>query len=319
MFVPDRSSHSDNTYPVLVRMVGGAIRVAESCGGDICVCGVIAFLVVTFAGALVETLTIHPPSKVQNMETFSKDLSAAFNQIPSTQSPTSRKLKAPWEEPSDSDAWTDTSSESSDSSDDYDDDEDDIRDFKPLPSTTKPTTTTPRQCSTCKKDEKDLPTPLKHCAKCKKTLYCSRECQTTDWKPHKQRCGKAYLQSLPEKDVFAHLVDAYRLRIEDEYVVNGDVSERSLYGGGDPVRDFQRFLDKAEKRDLLLPDWWDGEKRAACVKVARDRRGDHCVFYAVEKSDIRDYYGNPLMPMQLRMLADKVYGRGVVAGGLNFA
>jgi splicing suppressor protein 51 len=31
---------------------------------------------------------------------------------------------------------------------------------------------------------------------------------------------------------------------------------------------------------------------------------------AVEKSDIVEKYGNPLMPMQLRMFAEQVYGRG---------
>ena len=287
-------------------------------------CAVIALLAVTSLAPRT-TLAVHPRFKIDNMETLSKDLSSALTQIPRTNSPRGQKRKASalnqWWETNDSDAWTDTSSESSYSSDDYNENDDrvDIRVYIPSPSTTTPTLIDPRFCFACKKDEKDLPTPLKRCTKCKRTLYCSRERQIADWKAHKQRCGKAYLQPLPEKDVFAHLIDAYRLRIEDEYFVNGNVSEHSLYGGGDPIRDFQRFLDRAEKRDLLLPDWWDGDKRAACVEVARDRRGDHCVFYAVEKSDIKEYYGSALMPMRLRMLALKVFGRGIVAGGLDCA
>jgi splicing suppressor protein 51 len=31
--------------------------------------------------------------------------------------------------------------------------------------------------------------PLKPCAKCKSSLYCSRECQTGDWKVHKNVCA----------------------------------------------------------------------------------------------------------------------------------
>ena len=261
--IPGPAFTCRQTELVLARIVGGAIRAAEGtklCGGYIYVCAFVAFLGVTSLAPRT-TLAVHPRSKIDNMESFSKDLSAALNHIPRTHSPRGQKRKASalnqWENTNDSDAWTDTSSESSYGSDDYNENDDgvDIRVYIPRPSTTKPTLNDPRFCATCKNDEKNLPTPLKHCAICKRTLYCSRECQTADWKAHKQRCGKAYLQPLPEKDVFAHLIDAYRLRIEDEYVMNGNVSERSLYGEGDPTRDFQRFLDRAEQRDLLLPNW----------------------------------------------------------------
>lgn len=32
--------------------------------------------------------------------------------------------------------------------------------------------------------------PLKQCAKCNATPYCSRDCQKADWKTHKKICGK---------------------------------------------------------------------------------------------------------------------------------
>lgn len=34
------------------------------------------------------------------------------------------------------------------------------------------------------------------------------------------------------------------------------------------------------------------------------------IFQATEKSDITEHYGNPTMPMQLRMLREEIYGRG---------
>ncbi|KAF2435169.1 hypothetical protein EJ08DRAFT_392019 [Tothia fuscella] len=39
------------------------------------------------------------------------------------------------------------------------------------------------------KAEIDLAIPLKWCAKCKTDLYCSRECQTKDWKRHRKNCA----------------------------------------------------------------------------------------------------------------------------------
>ena len=40
-------------------------------------------------------------------------------------------------------------------------------------------------CWKCGKEGK-----LKVCVKCKKAQYCSRDCQTSDWKKHKEKCGK---------------------------------------------------------------------------------------------------------------------------------
>ena len=47
--------------------------------------------------------------------------------------------------------------------------------------------------------------------------------------------------------VTAALIDSCRLRGEDEYTVAGEVSTQSLYGGGNPLPDFRRYLNLAEK------------------------------------------------------------------------
>ncbi|KAL2066841.1 hypothetical protein VTL71DRAFT_1265 [Oculimacula yallundae] len=185
-------------------------------------------------------------------------------------------------------------------------------------------------CATCQKPQSDLPTPLKHCAKCKTTQYCSVDCQKSDWKIHKRTCGKSdhnnkhnpgfhganallgltddkYLHNLPEKDVFTQLVDCYRLRVEDEYNFQGAAG--GLYVGEDPMPDFKRFLDLAEKRKGLLPDWWGIGKRRECEREAV--RGEWAnIGQAVEKSDIVSHYGNPMMPMTLRVLGEKIYEKG---------
>lgn len=40
---------------------------------------------------------------------------------------------------------------------------------------------------------------LMHCAKCKKELYCSRECQVRDWKRHKKTCQVAEAKGAAKK------------------------------------------------------------------------------------------------------------------------
>lgn len=258
----------------------------------------------------------------------------------------------------------------------------------------------PRQCTKCAKPETSLSIPLKWCAKCKGSFYCSRECQQQDWKVHKKICSKqaakaaqisnatsagrngssvgnymggtavstsgssfqdvmarsleaaraagidtgedeeewededgggnnedfvsefkrrlavsdsgfssnragsaSSLDSLPHEKAYKFIVDAYRFRLDDEYNQTGDVSNDSLYGGGDPHADFKRFLNKAEKKGAL-PSWWSPAKRKECEKVSRP-----LVVCEVEQSDLRDEYPeNPFITMELRALAEKVYG-----------
>ncbi|KAK2803972.1 hypothetical protein FQN50_006778 [Emmonsiellopsis sp. PD_5] len=104
----------------------------------------------------------------------------------------------------------------------------------PTPSPPEP----PKQptCTTCHKPPTPT-TPLKRCARCHSARchsarYCSPTCQKTDWKrSHKgYTCtfgaitNNRYLESLPggENEVFDVLVDVYRMRAEDEYVMCGD-------------------------------------------------------------------------------------------------
>lgn len=193
-------------------------------------------------------------------------------------------------------------------------------------------------CANCSKVQEDGAAPLKRCSWCRTTHYCSKDCQKADWKEHKKGCGsgsspsnngflsskpavesllgldtKTWLHSRPEAEVYTLLIDSYRLRIDDEYAFRGDISDFSLYGGGNPVKDFRRYLQKAEKRTGVLPSWWTKEKRDACI--AKGNAKDHwsSLHFAVEKEDIQEHYKNPVMPMQLRMLAEEIWGSSVMA------
>ena len=96
------------------------------------------------------------------------------------------------------------------------------------------------------------------------------------------------------------------MRVEDDYKFAGDT--RGLYNGDDPLPDFQEFLDMAETRSGILPSWWSDAKRTECEKMAVDAAEWSDVNAAVEKQDVIEHYGDRLMPMKLRLLAEKIYG-----------
>ncbi|KAL6829565.1 hypothetical protein J3E69DRAFT_365154 [Trichoderma sp. SZMC 28015] len=200
------------------------------------------------------------------------------------------------------------------------------------------------RCNTCKKGPPEV--SLKRCAKCHTTPYCSRDCQKADWKAHKKICSKnqstnasstasnsastrlsppkgldkpiskpftrldkgTWLHDRPEKDVYRLLVDAYRLRVEDTYTMEGEVMAGSLYDGStDGLYGFQEFLEMAASVPGLLPPWWNDEKQEACEQLGMDDEFSN-LRYPVEKSDIIEHYGDREFPMQLRMLAEAIYG-----------
>ncbi|KAF2672769.1 hypothetical protein BT63DRAFT_436634 [Microthyrium microscopicum] len=210
-------------------------------------------------------------------------------------------------------------------------------DAQPAPSNTAPET---KPCAICQAPD------ARRCAKCLSAWYCSKECQTTDWKNgHKQACNKdnkpstdkkqkparpppkglsqhidkpftrlehkTFLHDLPEKDVYTLLLDSYRMRQEDEYKFGGDADVDSIYGGAPhSLKPFRRFLRRAEKKSGILPAWWDQTKQEACV--AQGMGGDEWsdLSCCVEKHDIVEHYDDPQMPMKLRMLAETFCGVG---------
>ncbi|MCJ1382774.1 hypothetical protein MMC17_005887 [Xylographa soralifera] len=247
----------------------------------------------------------------------------------------------------DDEGWSASSSDSSsdDDSEPKNRNPDGVPDPEP---SSKPTreSVTPR-CNACAKPQASSSVPLQRCGKCHAARYCSRECQKADWPIHKRICNQSgakpeatkpvsamnsmirmmslqggpngkvfakigdgtYLESLREKDAFAQIIDSYRLRIEDEYKFRGDAG--GLYAGEDPLPDFRHYLERAEKKGGVLPKWWSREKRKACEKMAVDEAQWSDVNSAVEKADIMEHYGDNMMPMKLRMLAEKVEGSNV--------
>ncbi|KFY87243.1 hypothetical protein V500_07046 [Pseudogymnoascus sp. VKM F-4518 (FW-2643)] len=202
-------------------------------------------------------------------------------------------------------------------------------------------TPAPSSCFNCSKLQTELPEPLKRCSKCQTALYCSRECQTVNWKSHKTTCrlpgsapppnppqgsgsrhnpgfevmngmlglsGDDFLHKLPEGEVFTLLIDCFRMRVEDEYSFGGNTI--GIYNGDKPLPPFKKFLSLAESRQAILPSWWSPEKRRECERLAVNGNQWSDINAAVEKSDIQDHYNDNMMPMKLRILGEKIYGKG---------
>ncbi|KAF2737373.1 hypothetical protein EJ04DRAFT_541889 [Polyplosphaeria fusca] len=190
-------------------------------------------------------------------------------------------------------------------------------------------------CAVCHKTAN-----LKKCAKCQTTLYCSRDCQKADWKVHKKICsqnaagrssssstefklktlekhipnpytridGNKYLHDRPEQDVYKLLIDCFRLRQADVYNFEGHVDRDSVYAGNEnSLKPFQRFLDLVSSRQGRMPPWWNADKQKECEKLGMDG-GMYSLKNKMDKPAIIDRYGDPQMPMQLRMFGETIYG-----------
>jgi hypothetical protein len=63
------------------------------------------------------------------------------------------------------------------------------------------------------------------------------------------------------------IIDAYRLRIEDEYTLSRNIL--GIYNQDPALLNFRRFLNKAEMRRRLLSLWWSKAKRRECEKLVK--------------------------------------------------
>ncbi|ETV97202.1 hypothetical protein H310_09991 [Aphanomyces invadans] len=149
----------------------------------------------------------------------------------------------------------------------------------------------------------------KKCSRCREQRYCSRECQQRDWKSHKRMCGKPvspfveWHVDLSRERVYERFVVSFQLRVEDEYVLAGNlVGEYGEQAGDEPCApQFQRYLERAKAKKVFPPDWTSDDDRKL-MEVA----GQH-IHFAVEKHDVMEKYGN-LEPMVVRLLAEHILG-----------
>ncbi|KAL7793005.1 hypothetical protein V8C37DRAFT_402056 [Trichoderma ceciliae] len=186
---------------------------------------------------------------------------------------------------------------------------------------------------------------LLSCNNCKSVEYCSLQCQLADWvahkslycvnpaiipagtlaKPHRvpflrtyitnpfaRLCKGIWLHDRHKQDVYALLVDSFRLREADDFLYARMRNSESIYNGRvSSCPAFRRFLDKAEAKGLM-PPWWSDQKRVECLTMGLDQRSDnyHDLYATTRDVEILVVYEDAIMVMQLRMFAESVLGRG---------
>ncbi|OJD31510.1 mynd domain [Diplodia corticola] len=191
-------------------------------------------------------------------------------------------------------------------------------------------------CASCGKVSDDL----KRCAKCHSERYCNRDCQKAHWKTHKKVCAsraanaapptaknldvpitnpftrlttRTWLHDRSERDTYKLLIDAYRMRMDDQYKFEGDIDADCVMGGEveSSIGGFTRFLLKLHRAaPQLLPPWWTPQKEEACKSAGMRHGAWESLRATPEKEDFIEHYGDSRMPMQLRMFAEAVYGSG---------
>ncbi|KAL7942520.1 hypothetical protein V8C42DRAFT_359972 [Trichoderma barbatum] len=189
---------------------------------------------------------------------------------------------------------------------------------------------------------------LRSCLNCQSVEYCSVQCQLTDWKAHRNlfcvnptvipidtlakphrvpflkthitnpfaRLAKGiWLHDRHKQDVYALLIDSFRLREADDFNYGGITNNDSVYSGRvTSCPAFRRFLYQAEAKGLM-PPWWSDQKRVECLTKGIDRGEDnyHDLYAMTQDIEIVVVYEDAIMTMQLRMFSESVLGKG--AGG----
>jgi len=170
------------------------------------------------------------------------------------------------------------------------------------------------------------------CSGCRSVNYCSKEHQRSDWPSHKSVCcadvkksikevkperkvssmdyrnPSAWADGLGQKKQREWLVDCYRMRLDDEYALEGDVRGGSLYDQSEPneiVQDFLVFCRLAKEKGVL-PEGWNWSK---FLDTAAE-----LLPYAFEKSDAKEKYGGENVfafvtgGRSLRSTGEMIYG-----------
>jgi splicing suppressor protein 51 len=123
-----------------------------------------------------------------------------------------------------------------------------------------------------------------------------------------------WLSKRPRPDVYALLIDAFRLREDDEAESSNCHQVYSIYGTADTsFSGLQNFLLIAQRNERL-PSWWTTSDYARCCELgSRGRDSYHSVSRFLEAKDVDARYGaHERMPAQLRIFAWKVYGFAVL-------
>ena len=129
---------------------------------------------------------------------------------------------------------------------------------------------------------------------------------------HLQTSLDSYDLSEKPDRAYRFFLDAYRLRIEDYYVMTGEAEGLYAEGcgcEGASLRYFSRYIKKSKKDDRkgVYPSWWSEAHHSKVIELALLDEF-YNIKFAVEQSDIAAQWGKEMCEV-MRSLATKIEGR----------
>lgn len=129
-------------------------------------------------------------------------------------------------------------------------------------------------------------------------------------KPFTAIYNDVFLHDRSEEQTFQLLIDALRLRQEDEWSFDGIALAGTICTGANTSEQgFRNFILKAKDVPGFLPPVWTDESLEKCIDYSR-RSTKFSLAMSQKKHDIQKTWKDESMPMKLRMMAEPVYGYG---------
>lgn len=126
---------------------------------------------------------------------------------------------------------------------------------------------------------------------------------------HMGMTSAGWLSAQDRATCFSNVIDAYRIRMQEENgVYPGVFPDR----GYKPVMHFHHFMKQARKADCL-PAWWHEDHTRICGNLATREDGGACIMRPVTTGELMNRYGEDgndwkMVITQLRRVAREVYG-----------
>ncbi|KAJ5988442.1 MYND domain protein [Penicillium waksmanii] len=133
--------------------------------------------------------------------------------------------------------------------------------------------------------------------------------------PFQKLKEKKWLHDRPKEDIYKLLIDAFRLRMDDDFKFLELRHANTIYDdiSCDGTPSLELFIRMAVL--YPVPEWWNESELASCLEYAKLLTWSN-IMVKITADDVKAYYGDPSMVLQLRIFAEQVVEKGGI--GIDF-
>ncbi|CAI7662848.1 unnamed protein product [Penicillium pancosmium] len=133
--------------------------------------------------------------------------------------------------------------------------------------------------------------------------------------PFQRLKEKKWLHDRPKEDVYKLLIDAFRLRMDDDFKFLQLRHANTIYDdiSCDGTPNLELFIRMAVI--YLVPEWWDESELAYCLEYAKLLTWGN-IGAKITADDVKAHYGDQSMALQLRIFSEQVVEKD--GTGVNF-